>query len=69
MGGNSENGARDCNLKCSPLRRFKHPNVITFRKAFLTHSHVGLAMEFAPYGTLFEKVKREGGLPVRLKAE
>ena len=55
--------------RTSPLEpaftcRFNHPNVIRFREVFLTHGHVHLAMELAPNGDLFKKVRDAKGLPV-----
>ena len=47
-----------------PFCRFNHPNVIMFREVFLTANHVGLAMELAPNGDLFKKVRDAKGLPV-----
>ena len=44
--------------------RFNHPNVIMFREVLLTPNHVGLAMELAPNGDLFAKVRDAKGLPV-----
>ncbi|CAL5225961.1 g8763 [Coccomyxa viridis] len=41
---------------------FNHPNVIMFREVFITADHVGLAMELAPNGDLFKKVRDAKGL-------
>ena len=51
-------------LRSAGLCRFNHPNVIKFREVFLTPTHVALAMELAPNGDLFKKVRDAKGLPV-----
>ena len=53
-------------LRSSGLCRFNHPNVIKFQEVFLTPTHVALAMELAPNGDLFKKVRDAKGLPVSL---
>ena len=52
------------NLRSAGLCRFNHPNVIKFREVFLTPTHVALAMELAPNGDLFKKVRDAKGLSV-----
>ena len=44
---------------------FCHPHVIQFKEIFLTPSHLGIAMEYAPGGDMFQYVKKSNGLKVR----
>ena len=39
-----------------------HPHVIQFREVFLLEDYLGIAMEYAPGGDMFQHVKRKGGL-------
>ena len=43
---------------------FCHPHVIQFKEIFLTPSHLGIAMEYAPGGDMFQYVKKSSGLKV-----
>ena len=40
-----------------------HPNIVRFERAFLTATHLGIAMEFAAGGELFERIVRAGRFP------
>ncbi|KAI3435933.1 hypothetical protein D9Q98_001991 [Chlorella vulgaris] len=40
-----------------------HPNVIQFKEAFLTTTHLGIAMEYASGGDLFDRVVSRRRLP------
>jgi len=41
-------------------RGLNHPNVIKFREVFLTPTHLGIVMEFASGGELFERILGQG---------
>mmetsp|Transcript_20467 Transcript_20467/g.44711 ORF Transcript_20467/g.44711 Transcript_20467/m.44711 type:complete len:359 (+) Transcript_20467:114-1190(+) len=41
-------------------RMLNHPNIIGFKEVFLTPSHLGIVMEFAAGGELFERIVRAG---------
>jgi len=43
-------------------RTLIHPHVVQFKEVFLTEKYLGLAMEFAPGGDMFEYVVKKGGL-------
>ena len=43
---------------------FCHPHVVQFKEIFLTPSHLGIAMEYAPGGDMFQYVKKSNGLKV-----
>ena len=45
---------------------FCHPHVVQFKEIFLTPSHLGIAMEYAPGGDMFQYVKKSNGLKVLL---
>lgn len=45
---------------------FCHPHVVQFKEIFLTPSHLGIAMEYAPGGDMFQYVKKSNGLKVPL---
>lgn len=38
----------------------RHPNIVGFKRIFLTSTHLGIAMEYATGGELFNKVKASG---------
>ena len=38
-------------------------NIVRFERAFLTTTHLGIAMEFAAGGELFERIVRAGRFP------
>ncbi|XP_050945305.1 serine/threonine-protein kinase SRK2B-like isoform X2 [Cucumis melo] len=40
-------------------RLLPHPNVIYFKEVFLTPTHLGLVMEYASGGELFEKIRNQ----------
>ncbi|KAL0544594.1 hypothetical protein IC582_019711 [Cucumis melo] len=40
-------------------RLLQHPNVIYFKEVFLTPTHLGLVMEYASGGELFEKIRNQ----------
>lgn len=46
-------------MLCSHLL---HPHIIQFREVFLLEEYLGIAMEYAPGGDMFQHVKRSGGL-------
>lgn len=37
-----------------------HPNIVTFREVFVTSTHLGIAMEYAAGGELFDRIVRAG---------
>lgn len=39
-----------------------HPHIVQFKEVFLTPQYLGIAMEYAPGGDMFEFVVRKGGL-------
>lgn len=39
-----------------------HPHIVQFKEVFLTAHHLGIAMEFASGGDMFEYVVRKNGL-------
>lgn len=39
-----------------------HPHIVQFKEVFLTPGHLGIAMEFASGGDMFEYVVRKNGL-------
>lgn len=39
-----------------------HPHIVQFKEVFLTSNHLGIAMEFAPGGDMFEYVVKKNGL-------
>ncbi|PNH10173.1 Serine/threonine-protein kinase SRK2E [Tetrabaena socialis] len=41
-------------------RMLNHPNIVGFKEVFLTPSHLGIVMEFAAGGELFERIVRAG---------
>ncbi|MEW5313569.1 MAG: hypothetical protein WDW38_005127 [Sanguina aurantia] len=41
-------------------RTLNHPNIIAFKELFLTPSHLGIAMEYASGGELFERIVKAG---------
>jgi serine/threonine-protein kinase SRK2 len=43
-------------------RCLMHPHIVQFREVFLTPQYLGIAMEFAAGGDMFEHVVRKGGL-------
>lgn len=43
-------------------RQLVHPHIIQFKEVFLTQRHLGIAMEYAAGGDMFEYVVRKGGL-------
>jgi len=43
-------------------RSLHHPHIIKFEEVFLTEKHIGIAMEFAAGGDLFDFVVSRGGL-------
>jgi hypothetical protein len=43
-------------------RRLVHPHIVQFKELFLTPAHLGIAMEYAAGGDMFEYVVRKGGL-------
>ncbi|KAL6778758.1 SNRK2B [Auxenochlorella protothecoides x Auxenochlorella symbiontica] len=43
-------------------RQLVHPHIVQFKEVFLTPNHLGIAMEFAAGGDMFEYVVRKGGL-------
>ncbi|GAB4817584.1 hypothetical protein N2152v2_004630 [Parachlorella kessleri] len=40
-----------------------HPSVVTFKEVFLTPTHLGIAMEFAAGGELFDRIATAGRFP------
>jgi len=42
--------------------RLLHPHIIQFKEVFLTNEFLGIAMEFAPGGDMFQYVKQRNGL-------
>lgn len=44
-------------------RSLRHPNVILFRRAFLTPTHLAIAMDFASGGELLDLLSRASPLP------
>ena len=42
--------------------RLLHPHIIQFKEVFLTNEYLGIAMEFAPGGDMFQYVKQRNGL-------
>lgn len=41
-------------------RALLHPNIIRFREVFLTTTHLGIAMEYAAGGELFDRIVKAG---------
>lgn len=41
-------------------RLLNHPNIVGFKEVFLTPSHLGIVMEFAAGGELFERIVKAG---------
>ncbi|KXZ46115.1 hypothetical protein GPECTOR_47g393 [Gonium pectorale] len=41
-------------------RMLNHPNIVGFKEVFLTPSHLGIVMEYAAGGELFERIVRAG---------
>lgn len=41
-------------------RGLLHPNIIRFREVFLTSTHLGIAMEYAAGGELFDRIVKAG---------
>uniref|UniRef100_A0A7S0WPM8 non-specific serine/threonine protein kinase n=1 Tax=Chlamydomonas leiostraca TaxID=1034604 RepID=A0A7S0WPM8_9CHLO len=41
-------------------RMLNHPNIIGFKEVFLTPTHLGIVMEYAAGGELFERIVRAG---------
>jgi len=41
-------------------RALNHPNIIGFKEVFLTPTHLGIAMEYAAGGELFERIVKAG---------
>jgi len=39
-----------------------HPHIVQFKEVFLTHHYLGIAMEYAPGGDMFEYVVKKNGL-------
>lgn len=42
--------------------RLLHPHIIQFKEVFLTNEYLGISMEFAPGGDMFQYVKQRNGL-------
>lgn len=57
-----ERGKVDRNVEREVLMHstLRHPNVIGFKRVFLTDQHLGIILEFATGGELFERVKSAG---------
>lgn len=43
-------------------RQLVHPHIVQFKEVFLTDRYLGIAMEYAAGGDMFEYVVRKGGL-------
>lgn len=43
-------------------RSLMHPHIVQFKEVFLTPQYLGIAMEFAPGGDMFEYVVKKNGL-------
>ncbi|GFH29451.1 sulfur stress regulator, partial [Haematococcus lacustris] len=43
-------------------RSLMHPHIVQFKEVFLTNIYLGIAMEYAPGGDMFEYVVRKNGL-------
>ena len=41
-------------------RSLLHPNIVRFKEVFLTATHLGIAMEYAAGGELFDRIVRAG---------
>ncbi|KAG1660341.1 hypothetical protein FOA52_014394 [Chlamydomonas sp. UWO 241] len=41
-------------------RMLNHPNIISFKEVFLTPTHLGIVMEYAAGGELFERIVKAG---------
>ncbi|KAK9832742.1 hypothetical protein WJX81_006569 [Elliptochloris bilobata] len=44
-------------------RWLRHPNIVRFHEVFLTATHLGIVMEYAAGGELFERIIEAGRLP------
>eukprot|EP00892_Ulva_mutabilis_P003700 jgi/Ulvmu1/1701/UM116_0014.1 len=43
--------------------QLQHPNIIGFKRVFLTPTHLGIVLQYAAGGELFERVKQAGHFP------
>ena len=62
---NSSRPQIDVNVEREVLnhKTLVHPNIVQFREVFLTDTHLGVALEYAAGGELFEAVAKAGKLP------